>query len=562
MITILKHILNRRKLSLPVFVFLLTLIGCGGSSNKLTKGQFKTERLYALSGKDLTLSHATSNDGAVTPQGGAVTLGEQLTYSEEVKEDPLPIIGADELANAALDTNRVYTLSQVTVTSKARFTPIREGSVQLDFAIRIPKEYLSDDYRITVTPELIYGDSIVKLADVLLRGKNFIRMQEEDYKRYEEYLASIVDSTDYLNAFVDYGGIEMELEQRRAAALVEYQAKWALVTEYWDWRNRTEDEFILYNDHAQQLERQKLAAARREYLLERQRKFAAGGDTIPLWKKYQRKCESIRRSTPVKREITLAAVPQKYRQIYMANLKPEDVAAQMPGARDSLGLIDNYLMTEEIRANELRQARKDAVFRKMVPYPYREDAQHSATIVPAYNFNYRYSTVRTVNAGQKNFRLTLKGQILATDRSVYHFNETDTLTFVISSLDELADRSLVNNAAFTAEQRSDYAQALKFLRDREYAAALRILNEFTDYNTVLALTCLGYNEQAYGLVVQLPKTGDTEYLAAILARRLKQKQQAAEHLSQAFTLDPDKRFRAPKDPEITALMKEFKFIEN
>ena len=57
-----------------------------------------------------------------------------------------------------------------------------------------------------------------------------------------------------------------------------------------------------------------------------------------------------------------------------------------------------------------------------------------------------------------------------------------------------------------------------------------ILEKYPDYNTAVALTCLGYHAKSEDLLKQLPQTAAVEYLRAIVNVRLEDYQAAAELL--------------------------------
>lgn len=125
-------------------------------------------------------------------------------------------------------------------------------------------------------------------------------------------------------------------------------------------------------------------------------------------------------------------------------------------------------------------------------------------------------------------------------------------------MDELADGTLLANPELSAAQRSEYTHALQLLRGREYQRALSILNAYKDYNTALTLTCLGYDVQAYSLLSQLKKNANTHYLGAILCARLQKAPAAVDHLVEAIRLNPDKLYRADRDPEISKLIRDYR----
>ncbi|NDV58336.1 hypothetical protein [Bacteroides sp. 519] len=534
---------------------LLMLASC---TNNSTRKRHLTEQLF-LERSQITITHPGDRSGQGDGGRGAMVLNEQVNYSQEPLDASITDNHQDE---ARLDTNKVYALSQVTVTSRARFAPVREGLVNIDFIIHVPEAYLSDDFQLTITPNLLHNDSVVALEDVVLRGKNFIELQQQDYERYQKYLDGIIDPTAYDSAFVDRHGVNRELGRRRQTELGSYYNKWSLMQEYRDWRNTQQAKYDTYNvKHGEEL-RKKLIKHEQKYRALFNRRIAMRADTTELGRKYRSERKKIIESSPVKRQITLDAVPIQYREFYFKNITPEDLSPLLPRDKDSIALANEYLLHDKIAANEARGSRQQEVFKYMVPAPYRPDAHFSTTIIPGKNYSYRYTRTYPVTAGMKNLKLTLGGNITAVDRSYYKIQYVDTLSYVISSMDELADGSLLGNPEFTTDQRTEYMHALKLLRNREYQRALNILSDYDDYNTAVTLTCLGYNGRAYNMLATLPQTANTHYLAAILCSRLKEMQAAVDHLMEACRLDPGKINRAERDPEISKMIRDYNLREH
>ena len=115
--------------------------------------------------------------------------------------------------------------------------------------------------------------------------------------------------------------------------------------------------------------------------------------------------------------------------------------------------------------------------------------------------------------------------------------------------------NITDEVTVDVQERPGYEEALKYMVDREYKKAFDILADYPDYNTALCLVCMGYNAKALELLKQLPQTGNTEYLLAILAVRAEDDNAAIEHLRKAVEMDPTKEYRIPLDPEMSNLVK-------
>lgn len=68
-------------------------------------------------------------------------------------------------------------------------------------------------------------------------------------------------------------------------------------------------------------------------------------------------------------------------------------------------------------------------------------------------------------------------------------------------------------------------------RNRKYAEALYILNDYNDRNTVVAHLSMDHNERALELLAAMPKDAVTEYLRAIACSRMGRKTEGREHFS-------------------------------
>ncbi|WP_163172194.1 type IV pilus biogenesis/stability protein PilW [Bacteroides sp. 51] len=536
-----------------VLCFLLgSLFSCRSSSYHQQTHQ--TEALFLLPSGGIRISHP--NDGSSQAVNGAHVLSEQVEYTTAKPDDTHTSVYVEDTP-MRLDTNHVYALSGVTVVSKARFAPVREGHVNVEFAIHVPKQFLSDNYHIRLTPELLHNDSLVLLDDVVLRGKNFIKKQEEDYTRYDQYIASIVDPSGYDTAFIDRRAAEKELERRRKDEINTYYNRFNQYQEYLKWRSELQKKYDEYNVQVTTKLNRELDAHAKAYVSRLKRHKAIGGDTVALRREYESERQKIIDLSPVQRQIVLGVVPEKFHEFYLNGIEQEDIKPVLPGKSDSIRIASKYRLHDQIAMNEIRDSRREEAFKEMVPTPYLPDAHYTATIAPEWNFNYKYTTSYPVTSGLNTLHLTLKGDFVAVDGSRYSTTQIDTLSYVISSMDELAKRSLLDNPRFTDVQRKEYAQALDLMKNREYKRALQLLNSYADYNTALALTCLGYDEKAYDLLKQLRKNADTHYLMAILCCRLKKEQEAIRELKSACKLDESKWFRSDRDPEISRLIKRY-----
>ena len=118
-------------------------------------------------------------------------------------------------------------------------------------------------------------------------------------------------------------------------------------------------------------------------------------------------------------------------------------------------------------------------------------------------------------------------------------------------------REMVKDTIHTTVIDTVYMDAIKMLENRQYKAALPVLSEYNDHNTAVCLMSLGYDKQAIGILLSLPKNADTLYLLSILYAREKQFDNAVEAFRESCKLDSSKWFRGNLDPEIYQLINDY-----
>lgn len=113
---------------------------------------------------------------------------------------------------------------------------------------------------------------------------------------------------------------------------------------------------------------------------------------------------------------------------------------------------------------------------------------------------------------------------------------------------------MVKDTIHTTEPDTIYARGVKLLEERRYAEALRILSEYNDQNSAVALMSLGYDNEAFATLSGLPETAITNYLSAIVCARLGRIDQGRELFVRACKLNETFEYRGKLDPEISKLL--------
>lgn len=121
----------------------------------------------------------------------------------------------------------------------------------------------------------------------------------------------------------------------------------------------------------------------------------------------------------------------------------------------------------------------------------------------------------------------------------------------------LSRRGMKQDTLYTNEPDTTYARAVEYLEKRKYAQALEILRPYEDVNTGIAYMSLGYDKAALRIFEKSPLTAENKYMQAILQARLGDEEKAVRLLLSAADMNPQMKFRANLDPELSILVKKY-----
>lgn len=344
-----------------------------------------------------------------------------------------------------LDANTVYRLNEVVVTSRSSFTPERDGRVSVNFLVRVPKELISSNWSITLSPQLLHNDSVVPLKDLIIKGEEFYNKQQSGYEAYGEYLASIVDKKDYDSVFLDRKGIAQDIFDRQSLYLGLYKSEWNDMMDYQKWKKMMDDRYMTFN--AKQ-EANRLALwhkYQREAEFLKVKNLATDKDTTGISASFNKKFEKRAGLLPqyrLKREIKEKSVPRKFKEMHTEGHTVEDIKSHAVSENDSVDISKHRYFYNKIIENEMKDSLKNYKFRELIPYEIRKDVKLDSIADPGSDFVYLYNHEYPVTAGLKKIRITMKGHARAIDESGYTFPGMDTLTYLISSIDQLIDTTL------------------------------------------------------------------------------------------------------------------------
>lgn len=467
-------------------------------------------------------------------------------------------------------------IEQVTVTSRMRSVPERNGHVVLDFIVTLPKQLLGRSRSVVITPVLHKPDESVALEDLVIRGGRFSLLQERDYWQYETYVERFRPDTvrreAAFNRFVKFP----YPEDVRLDSLVESRST---VTYYYSQEVKTDEtskkmlvtlqgQVLAVDDSAYRLPPSDTLS----YIVSSMLSFV---DTVPRY-----------RIRIVDKYLTVE--DRNYIQFFVGDTRVVDTLGDNWRQLDKItGLMRQIVEQQEFWVDtitltaasspegayafndRLSQGRAAALKRYLVRrYGKSIDTMLSVQWV-AEDWAELTNRIRTdreiINrdaileliAAEKNpdrreqaIRLRFPKEY-AYIRSVI-YPQLRAVNFRYN----LRRKGMVKDTIHTTELDTTYTRGVELLQKRKYAKALYILNDYNDRNTVVAHLSLDHNERAMELLAAMPKDAVTEYLRAIACSRLGRKAEGREHFLEACRLDGRMEYRGNLDPEIAELLKQ------
>lgn len=476
------------------------------------------------------------------------------------------------------DGERVMSLQieQVTVVSRMRSIPERNGRVTIDFIITLPKQLLGPSRSIVITPILHKPDESVPLEDLVIRGGRFSLLQERDYWQYETYVDRFRPDTARrevaFNRFVKFP----YPQDARLDSLVEGRHT---MTYYYSQKVKTDEtskkllitlqgQVLAVDDSAYRLP----STDTLSYIVSSMLSFV---DTMPRY-----------RIKVIDKYVTVS--DRNYIQFFVGDTRVVDTLGDNRRQLDKItDLMRQIVEQEEFfvdtitltaasspegryafndrlskgRAQALKQylvkrygRRIDTMLTvKWIAEDWPELAQHIRTDKSIEN----REAILEVIAGEKNpdRRELLIRQRFPKDYAYIRsaiYSQLRAVNFRYN----LRRKGMVKDTIHTTELDTAYARGVELLQKRRYAQALYVLNDYNDRNTVVAHLSLDHNERALELLATMPKDAVTEYLKAIACSRLGHKAEGRKHFLEACRLDERMEYRGNLDPEIAELLKQ------
>lgn len=442
---------------------------------------------------------------------------------------------------------------------KVKISTIRNGRINLSFLMTLPKAFMNDRYQVVLYPTLINGDKQQAMPPMVLQGSAFRKQQEAEYAKYDAFEKGIIDSTKYDSVYFNNKRHDQFITQLQRHYLNSYERDYKLQMQYYRWKRIMEERQIDYQarvtgayDH--NVSESKLSMLMKAYTLD-----LYGEDSVSIRRKMDSLYTLERREKAIakrSREIELRDVPSKFRTLYKYNLTHDSLLNKSVTEKDSLEVAKYTYKHRAIAHNEAKRDNKDTfrnhmIYLKRIENPHRIDSMQIGK-----DFVYLYSEDIPVTEDlQRKIQLVVDTRVTATDRSTWSQSGSDTLSFIVSGMNDLVDRGQMER--LSGSEREEYQQALDRLAVRDYRGALEIFNRYPDYNAAVCLIALGHNPQAEKFLEYLkPANGKVDYLKAIVQTRLGRIDEAEKLLKSAAKKDPQMGFRAEIDPELSTLLQQ------
>lgn len=129
--------------------------------------------------------------------------------------DSIPVGMSVEWDSVHKENLTTMALDEVVVSAgSTRNTAERNGLINVEFVVTVPKALQREDWMVKVRPVLLRGNVPDSLKELRFTGRRFRELQEWDYRRYDRYVEKIIpDSANFYRTYVNYRSFERYLER-------------------------------------------------------------------------------------------------------------------------------------------------------------------------------------------------------------------------------------------------------------------------------------------------------------------------------------------------------------
>ena len=347
-------------------------------------------------------SRRRTPEPAAAPQGDTTAASGPITFTTEDGRELrlVPAAYDDRLQESVMNLR----IEQVTISvNNIRNVAERNGKIDLEFSVTLPRELLDDQWRVELEPVLCTRQDTFSLHRLLFTGERFRRLQRQDMARYDRYLHSIVDSADYFRCFADVAGFESYLHKaavRRQALLEEKARLDAAAGNTVSGRSRLSDRRVYRRGQAARERRSRLDS------VGALGRAAQGHPSDPLAAYLAPHYKPRPVETPgyvraIRRELSDSSEVQRSR----IRRRTVEANIRLLSDLDTAALMLEYYDLRKIERNEERARNKEEVFRRVVRFPELPGTRLDTIVHADRSVTYRYA--EQLDAGEHTDRIHL-----------------------------------------------------------------------------------------------------------------------------------------------------------
>lgn len=319
------------------------------------------------------------------------------------------------------------------------YTPERNEKVNISFTLCLPQVLLSENWRVILTPMVMTPDTIISLNKFYVTGHNFRLKQIEDSTKYQELIASVVPKDEYNKVFLDFEGISKDITSRQELYRDQYRKDFLFINAYKKWYKNKQDKYDSQNIKEAGEDKKKFHKYISEANFEKKRLLAQKKDTTGVFAKHIKKYKPKAKY----REITEKDVPSKFLTLYRKNIDYRDLKPDVMTEKDSVEIASGRYLFDKIERNEYIDQNRAKLYSEMVPFPLHEDYCKDTIVDAKSDFICELERSLPITGDMENVKVFVLGKIIAIDQSFYNIPVNDTLSYSISSLNQLADTALI-----------------------------------------------------------------------------------------------------------------------
>lgn len=394
--------ITKAKHILLFLVLLFAPVACGTMTSKLEKVSTEDKRLgLRFAKEDKTEEYIDSLYNIKPPK--------EFSYiNEEGKEVKIVESTVDTKTGEVLPT---FNLPNVLVTQKLKNIAERNGMVNLDFIVTVPKSLIDSKWQLRIYPRAFKDNSDrIDLEPLVLSGADFLKMQEKGYAQYKAFISSIVPDSLYWKEMIDHKGVAKALSDLETEYHNAWQKDLLLKNEWIDWRDRLNLRYKLFNE---KMERNRMSIDVEKSLLA----------ILPeYW---------------LERTIDKRQVPRTFAEYAWGS---KEIVKKEITDTDREEIEKRFTDIRRIAENERKKQEKESMFNKLVKFP-RMQARLDSIVEGKEDFQYYYTQQLDADSNTKKILLVLDGEVVAMDQSTFEVPSSDTLTYYVSAMVDFLDES-------------------------------------------------------------------------------------------------------------------------